>query len=150
MASLRIRGQNATIQVIVNGRLQKGSFARVENYKLTPKIDFTPGSFLGEKLDEPDYQHHGYSFTFTLFENDSSCQDLLDDIVAREAAGSAPPNITIVVRKQYRDGGRTPGRTDVLTKVVLKPDEEGAGGRKDFVKWTWTGECQKKSKLPNT
>ena len=145
----RIRGSEDSIKVVVDGKLMKGSFAKVESFKHTPRIDFADGDFLGEKLSEPDYQMHGHEITFTLFETESSCQDLLQQIADLEEQGLPPPKVNITRRKTYRDGV-TPPLVEVYERVLLKPDDNTNGGRKEYEKWTWTGRCKKRRKLPST
>jgi hypothetical protein len=145
----RIRGSEDTIKVLVDGKLQKGSFARVESFKHTPRIDFSDGDFVGEKFSEPDYQMHGHEINFVVHEEDTACQDLLEDIATREEQGLPPPKITIVRRKTYRDGV-TPPLVESYERLLLKPDDNTNGGRKDYVKWAWTGRCKRKRRLPST
>ena len=86
MASNRIRGQEATLRIMVDGALQGGSFIKVENFKITPKADLPDSDFLGEKESEPDVQVHGYNFSFTCHEEDSVLTDLYLEIARREPA----------------------------------------------------------------
>ena len=145
----RIRGSEDSIKIIVDGKLLKGSFALVDSFKHTPRIDFADGDFLGEKLSEPDYQMHGHEISFTVNESDSACQDLLTQIASQEEQGLLPPKVNIVRRRTYRDGV-TPPLVEVYERLLLKPDDNTNGGRKDYVKWSWTGRCKKRRPLPTT
>lgn len=139
--SQRIRGQEATIQVIVDGDLKGGSFAKVTDFSLTPRTDIMETSFIGELEDDLDIQHHGYDFEFTIHEQDSKARAVLLDIVAREAARTAHPAVNIVVTFAYRSSSE-PSSTVVLQNCFMKLDSISIGGRKEYVTNRFSGKCK--------
>jgi hypothetical protein len=140
--SLRIRGQEIAVQLVVNGALQAGSFAFVSDFKLTPRADVSNSPFLGETEDEPDVQHHGYDFSFSLHQSDGNALAFWNSVVQTLEAGTAQPQTDILVTKTYRDAG-TPATNTTLRRVAIKMDSEEFGGRKDYVKNSFSGSCAK-------
>ena len=140
--STRIRGQEVTVGLIVDGAQQLGSFTKVEQFKLTPRTDLSDADFLGEKESEPDIQHHGFDFSFMTHEQDSKMFDLLFDIVNRERLGAPHPVVDVIVIHKYRDPG-LPSKNIVLQQCVVKLDDHDIGGRKEFVKDSFSGKCRR-------
>ncbi|MGZ6970965.1 MAG: hypothetical protein ACXVID_04820 [Thermoanaerobaculia bacterium] len=143
--SLRIRGQETFVQLIIDGELLGGSFTKCENFKVTPRADLTDTGFLGETEDEPDIMHHGYDFSFSIHEQDNAAFEVWDTIVADLAAGVALPQIDVMVVKRYRDPGVKPV-TYTYQKAVLKLDSQDQGARKDYVKSSFSGKCKTRKK----
>lgn len=138
--SQRIRGQEATIQIVVDGDVKNGTFAKVTDFNLTPRTDVMETSFLGELEDDLDIQHHGFDFDYSLQEQDKKSHQLLMDIVAREVARTRHPAINIVVTFAYRAG--EPAQTIVLQNCFMKLDGISIGGRKEYVGNKWSGKCK--------
>lgn len=139
--SQRIRGQEATIQVIVDGNLQAGSFTKVMNFNLTPRTDLVDTPFLGEVEDDLDIQHHGYDFDFEIQHQDSKAYTLLQQIVQNEQQHLAHPNVNVVVTIAYRSLTE-PALTFVLEQCFIKLDNYTFGGRKEYVNSKFTGKCK--------
>jgi len=139
--SQRIRGQEATIQVIVDGDLKSGSFAKLTSFNLTPRTDLVETPFLGEVEDDLDIQHHGYDFDFELHQQDSKAYDLLQTIVEREQDRLIHPSVNLVVTMAYRSVTE-PARTFILEKCFMKLDSMGFGGRKDYITAKFSGKCK--------
>ncbi len=139
--SERIRGQETTLQVLVDGEQLSGSFTKVSDFKLTPRTDLSDSPFLGETEDEPDIQHHGYDFSFSTHEMDNKAVQLLMNMVARLTAGLPVQVINLVVIKRYRDPAAGTA-AQVLQQCMLKLDGQDFGGRKDYIKNSFTGKCR--------
>lgn len=139
--SLRIRGQEVFVQAVVDGVLLQGSFTKVNDFKLTPKADLTESDFLGETETEPDVMHHGYDFSFTIHEMDNTAFQVWNQIVSSLTAGTTLPTVNLVVIKRYRDPGVKPV-TMTLQNARIKLDSQDYGGRKDYVKTSWSGKCR--------
>lgn len=144
--SQRIRGQEASLQVIIDGELQVGSFTKVTNFNLTPRTDLVETPFLGEVEDDLDIQHHGYDFDFEIHYQDSKAFALLQKIVAREQDSLAHPNVNLVVTLTYRSL-LEPSLTFVLEKAFVKMDNLSFGGRKEYVNSKFTGKCKSLSEV---
>lgn len=129
--SKRIRGQEATVQIVVDGDVKGGSFSKVTNFNLAPRQDVTETDFLGELESDLDFQHHGYDFDFEIHEMDNKVRRLLLDLVAREKARQPQPTINVVVTFAYQAG--TPASTMVIQSAKIKLDSLSIGGRKEFV-----------------
>lgn len=140
-AGPRIRGQEVFVQLIVDGDLKQGSFTKVENFKLTPRADLSDSSFLGETEDEPDVQHHGYDFSFTIHEADNQAVTVWNGIVASLTAGILLPVVNVVVIKKYRDPG-VGAVVQTLQNCKIKLDSQDFGGRKEYVKNSFSGKAR--------
>lgn len=139
----RSRGQETTLNVIVDGQLQAGSFAKVENFKWNPRQDLTDSDFIGETESEPDIMHHGYDMSFMIHEKDNSAvENVLMAVVAALTSGGTLPKINLVFIKKYRDPSIHP-KTLVFQNVRLKFDSQEAGGRKDYIKTSFSAKCRK-------
>ena len=139
--SQRIRGQEATVQIIVDGDLKGGSFAKVTNFNLNPRADLPETGFLGEIEDDIDIQIHGWDFDFETEQIDKKIADLRALIVDRERQRLPHPDINIVVTFKYRSLTEIPG-VIVLEHCVVKPPGESVGGRKDYLKNKIEGKCK--------
>lgn len=143
--SNRIRGQEATVQVVVAGDLKGGSFAKVTDFNLSPRTEIMETPFLGEIEDDLDIQHHGYDFDFSVHEMDKKCRDLLFQIVSAEENRTRHPAINIVVTFAYRAGAAA--QTIVLQNCFMKMDSLAIGGRKDYITNKFSGKCKKVSSV---
>lgn len=139
--SQRIRGQEATVQIIVDGDVQRGSFTKVTSFNLTPRTDISETPFLGEIEDDLDIQHHGYDFDFEVHQQDSKAYDLLQSIVDREQNRLPHPNVNLVVTMAFRSVSE-PSKSFVLEQCFMKLDGLGFGGRKDYVTAKFSGKCK--------
>ena len=142
--SQRIRGQEATVQIIVDGDLKGGSFARVTDFSLTPRSEITETDFLGEVEADLDFAHHGYDFEFTIHEEDTKARDLLFQIVQAEADREEHPAVNVVVTFAYRTGTSS---SIVLQNCYVKLDSLSVGGRKDYVTNKFSGKCKEMAAL---
>ncbi len=144
--SLRIRGQEITIRVAVDGQVQLGSMVKVTEFTVTPRSDLMEESFLGELEDDLDHQHHGFDFSFTIQNEDAIALEFLSTIVEREQNAEKHPDVTITVIYNYRESG-VRNRVEVYHDVFLKITETGFGGRKEYVTTGFEGKCKKRSLL---
>jgi hypothetical protein len=136
----RIRGQEATVQVVVNGDLKGGSFARVTDFNLTPRTEVVEADFLGQVETDIELQHNGFDFDFSIQEEDKLARDYLFQIVASEKNRTRPPVVNVVVTFAYRDGNAS--QTIVLQSCTMKLDSLSVGGRKDYVVNKFSGKCK--------
>jgi hypothetical protein len=145
----RIRGQEATIRVAVDGVIQRGSMFKVKDFTVTPRQDLTETPYLGEDEDDLDFQHHGYDMSWTVDMLDATTIALLSNIVARETAHLQHPIITITVMYTFREGAAVGGGRTVVyhDNLVLKQGDEGFGGRKEFVSVKYEAKCKKRDVL---
>jgi hypothetical protein len=137
----RIRGQETTFQIIIDGDLKNGTFAKVETAKHTPRTDLVDADFLGEKESDTDIQHHNHEVTFTVHEADHKALDVLKLIINRERDGLPHPAVTIVETVRYRDPS-IPNSVRVFNECVIKQDEHNVSGRKEYVKNSYTARCK--------
>lgn len=142
----RIRGQEETAQLVVGGKLLQGSFAKLESFNWKPRADLPDSDFVGETESEPDFQHHGYDFSFTIHQEDSQAADVYLQIVAAHEAGVVLPDVNFVVIKTFRDPS-IPTVTLTFPACKIKLDDETTGGRKDYVKNSFSGKSAKMRKL---
>lgn len=140
--SIRIRGQEATIRLQVEGRPQTGSFLKTLDFELTPRQDLQETDFNGEAETDIDLMHHGYDFKFTAHVVDDSTIAYLRDVADRHATGQAPPRVTLVVILAYREPGARP-RSIVLPASVMKVGALGSPDRKQFITHAFEGKCKR-------
>lgn len=141
MAYLGIRGQETTLQIIIDGDVKQGTFARVENFTLTPRTDLSDLDFLGEDTSTPDVQHHGYDFSFTVNEEDTQAMTFLMSLVQNEELGLPHQDVQINQIVRYRDPSLQTSQR-ILNDCVLKLDSTSFGGRKELVKNAFSGKCR--------
>lgn len=144
--SLRIRGQEATLRIAIDGQTQEGSMFKVTDFTTTPKQDIQEADYMGEGETDLDIMHHGFTFAFSVDMQDGTTIDLLDDIVARQASLSPPQDVTVTVIYTMREPGKS-GRIVVYHEAVMKVDEEGAPGRKERIKTKFTVQAKKRNTL---
>jgi hypothetical protein len=139
--SQRTRGSETTVQVIIDGDLKGGSWAKVLEWNISPKQEIAETGFQGELEDDYDFQHHGFAFDMSLQELDQKLRDVLLDFVAREQARSAYPDIQIVLTIKHR-AGQAPTETLVLENVKFKFDSIQSAAKKDFIATKISGSFQ--------
>jgi hypothetical protein len=144
--SSRIRGQEATIRVAVDGQIQAGSFFNVKDFSQTPRSDITEMDYLGQDETDLDFQHHGFDLSFSVDNEDSLTLEFLETIVTRERAHQRHPDITVMVIYAFRERG-VRNKVDVFHDVFLKVGEVGAGGRKEYISTKFEGKAKRKSLL---
>ncbi len=144
--SLRIRGQEVTLRLAIDGVTQEGSMFKVSDFTTTVRQDLQEADYIGENETDIDVQHHGFEFSFSVDMQDATTIDLLDDITARNAAHARPQDITITVIYTFREPGKS-GRLVVYHECFLKVDEEGVAGRKERVKTKFTCKAKKRETL---
>lgn len=141
MSSLQIRGSEAKIQISVDGQLQKGSFANVQNFKLSPKFDIKDVNIVGEKVTKHNLQFQDHDFSFSVLEEDAACAQFLQKLISNFNAGIAPPLVNITVTHTYLDGVTV--WREVLEVCTIYPEDRDLSSRTDFVKWSFKGKCER-------
>lgn len=144
--SARIRGQEITVRVAVDGQVQEGSFFKVTEFSTTMRADITEEPFLGELEDDLDFQHHGFDFSFSVQNEDAKTLEFLSEIIDREQEALAHPDITITVIYNYRNSD-VQDRVEVYHDVFLKVNEQSFGGRKEYVTTSFEGKAKRRSLL---
>lgn len=147
MAGLRIRGQEVTMRVAVDGQIQAGSFFKVTDFEVTPRSDLVEESFLGEPEDDIDFQHHGFDLKWSIHNSDARALELLSTLVQRNQDRQAPPDVTITVIYAFRDEA-TRNQVEVYHDVLLRITSTGFTGRKDYVVTGFEAKCKRRSLLP--
>lgn len=128
--SQRTRGSETTVQVIIDGDLKNGSWAKILDWSISPKQNIEETGFQGEIEDDYDFSHHGYAFDLTLQELDKKLRDVLLDLVAREKARQIYPDVQIVITIKHRAGDT---ETLLLENAKFKFDNISSSGKKDFL-----------------
>ena len=142
--SQRTRGSETTAQVIIDGDVKNGSWAKVLEWTISPKQEVSETGFQGELEDDYDFMHHGYGFDMSFQELDGKLRDVLLLFVAREQARAAYPDIQIVITIKHRAG--TPTETLVLENVKFKFDSLQSAAKKDFLNTKISGNFQQLSR----
>ncbi len=144
--SLKMRGQEVTLRIAVDGVIQAGSMVKVVDFTATPRIDLKEDDYIGEQETDLDIQANGWDLGFSVDTIDAAALDLIDDIVLRERAHARHPDITITTTYTFREPN-VRGRAYVYHGVFLKPDEEGASGRKEKHKVKFTAKAKRRTPL---
>jgi hypothetical protein len=147
--SQRLRGQEATIRVAVDGQIQAGSMFKVKDFTVTPRQDLVETDYTGEDETDLDFQHHGFDLAWSVDMLDDTTIKLLTTLVARELAHENHPNITVTVIYAFREGAAVGGGRIVVYhgNMVLKQGDEGFGGRKEYVGVKYEAKCKKRDVL---
>lgn len=140
--SIRIRGQEATIRLQIEGVPQQGSFLKTLDFELNPRQDIQETDFNGEPETDIDLMHHGYDYKFTSHVVDDITIRYLMDVTDRHALGLAPPRVTLSVVLAYREPGTRP-RLIVLPNSIMKIGALGSPDRKQFVTHAFEGKCKR-------
>jgi hypothetical protein len=139
--SLFQRGEEVTLTFNVDGVTQVGSFLKVKNFKVDPRQDIPEVPSLGEDEDDLDFQHHGFSFSFDVYNVDKAALLFLQKIVARELAHQEHPLILVTATHKYRNG--TSATEHLHGDLKLKVNTHNMGGRKENVMTSFEGKCKK-------
>src|SRR4051794_12919065 len=102
--SQRMRGQEATIRVAVDGVIQAGSMFKVKDFTTTPRQDINETDYTGEDETDLDFQHHGFDLSWSVDMLDDTTQKLLSTLVQRELDHQKHPEITVTVIYTFREG----------------------------------------------
>jgi len=135
------------MRLAVDGQIQAGSFFKVTEFTVTPRQDIMEESFLGELEDDLDFQHHGFDMSWSVQNQDEKALEFLSTIIAREQDQAAHPDIAITVIYSYRESGAK-NQVEVYHDVFLKVNEQGFGGRKEYVTTSFEAKCKRRSLLP--
>ncbi|HUS27608.1 MAG TPA: hypothetical protein VMZ53_03845 [Kofleriaceae bacterium] len=139
--SQKMRGQELTMRIAVDGVVQPGSMFKLTDFTATPRTEIVEDDYLGEKETDLDIQHHGWDGAFNVDYEDAQAILLCEDILGRESNNEQHPRITITVIYTFRDP-TVRGKIAVYRDVFLKQDEESAGGRKEKVKGKFSFKCK--------
>ena len=141
--SLKMRGQEVTIRVAVDGVIQTGSMFKATDWTATPRTDLKEDDYMGEQETDLDIQHNGWDMSFSVDTIDDAALNLIDLIIANEQQHIAHPDITFTVIYTFREPG-TRGKIYIYHQVYMKADEEGAAGRKDKHKVKFSCKAKKR------
>lgn len=144
--SQRNRGSEITAQVIIDDDLKGGSWAKVLSWTISPRQEITETDFQGELESDLDFSHHGYDFDMEFQEVDRGLRDVLFDLVAREKARAAYPNIQITLTFKHRAGQDT-SETLILENCKFKFDSISSASKKEFVNTKISGKFKELSRL---
>lgn len=141
--SQKMRGQELTMRIAVDGIVQNGSLIKLTDATATPRTEIVEDDYLGEKETDLDIQHHGWDGSFSIDYEDAAGIELCEDILGRESNNEQHPRITITVIYTFRDPTKR-GKIAVYRDCFMKQDEESAGGRKEKVKGKFSFKCKKR------
>lgn len=141
--SQKMRGQEITMRIAVDGVVQGGSLIKLTDFTATPRTEIQEDDYLGEKETDLDIMHHGWDGGFSIDYEDAAGIELTEDILGREENNEQHPRITITVIYTFREPGKR-GKVAVYRDVFMKQDEETAGGRKEKVKGKFSFKAKKR------
>jgi hypothetical protein len=137
-----MRGSEVTLRITVDGETQDGSWFKVKDFSINEDGEIADLDYLGEVTSDHDYQHHGYSFSFSLDVQDRKVISFLNKIVERETLRLQHPVITMTVFYAFRDGTAT---VETYQNVVMRPTGTNFGSRKDGVTSAFEGKCSRRN-----
>lgn len=140
--SRRVRGSEVSIRFSVEGEPLRGSFLNVSEFSVTERADLNEISYLGEKSDDIDYQHHGFDFSFKVDVADSDVMTFMDSIISAEKNAEAHPEIVMTVLYQFRNA-ETP-KVEAYHGVYMRANELSFGGRKEAVSGSFEGKARER------
>jgi len=141
----RIRGQEATLQILVEGEPLAGSWIRVNDFELSPRQELTDEDYIGEDVSKIDFQHNGFDFSFSVNIEDSATITFLQDLVIGEENHLPYPNITLNVIYTFRNGGSQV--MESYYETYLKVNSQSVGGRTEFVSVSVEGKSERRNVL---
>jgi hypothetical protein len=141
--SQKMRGQEVTLRIALNGVVQEGSMFKVTDFTATPRTDIVEDDYLGEQETDLDIQHHGFDLAWSVDYQDATAMDFFQSILTAEANQESHPNITITAIYTFREPG-VRSKIEVYRNVFVKQSEQSAGGRKEKVKGKFEGKCKKR------
>lgn len=147
--SQRLRGQEATLRIAVDGQTQAGTMFKVKDFNVTPRQDIQETDYTGEDETDLDFQHHGFDLSWSVDMLDDTTIKLLSKLIDRELAHQKHPEITATVIYAFREGAAVGGGKVVVyhTNFILKQGEEGFSGRKEYVHVKFEAKCKKRDVL---
>lgn len=141
----RIRGQEVTIRVTVDGQPQQGTWAKVKDFTVTPRTELVEEEYLGEQHTDLDKQHNGFDIAFSVDMQDRSLIDFLTQEISGEENQDALRSVTINVLYAFRDGANPVGET--YFDAVLKVADQSFGGRQEYVSYSIEGKAKRRAVL---
>lgn len=141
----RIRGQEVTIRVTVDGRPQAGTWAKVKDFTVTPRTELVEEEYLGEQHTDLDKQHNGFDLAFSVDMQDRALIDFLSEEISGEENQDALRSVTINVLYAFRDGTDPVGET--YFDAVLKVADQSFGGRQEYVSYSVEGKAKRRAVL---
>lgn len=146
--STRIRGQEVTLRLTVDGKVLKGSMIKVTEFTANPRQDLEELPYMGEDEDEIDFQHHGYDLSWTVDVNDEIPLELLQTLIQRQVDRDSHPRISMAVIYNFRKGSGGKNKVEIYHKLKIKVSEQGFQGRKESVTVGFEAKGRKKSLVP--
>lgn len=138
--SRRLRGEEISVRVSIDGETQNsGSWLNITEFSVTERADINEISYLGEKSDDLDYQHHGFDFSMKVDVQDDKTIRFMEELIRREYNAETHPDIVLTVLYQFRNGTRL---LEAYHGVYLRSNEKGFGSRKDAVTASFEGKAR--------
>jgi len=140
----RIRGQEVTIRISVDGKPQEGTWARVKDFSVSERTELVEENYVGDQYTSLDRMRNGYDLSFTVDMQDRSVIDFIDSDINNEENQDALPAVTISVLYSFRDGTSPVG--EVYYDAVLKIAEQSMT-REEYVSYSIEAKAQRKKVL---
>ena len=141
----RIRGQEVTIRITVDGRPQEGTWLKVKDFTVTNRTDIIEENYIGELQTDLDEMHHGFDLSFSVDMQDAEIVKFLRDSVSRQESQDGLPTVTINVLYSFRDGSNPIGETYFDTIMVVS--EQSFGGRTEYVSYSIDAKAKRRAVL---
>lgn len=140
--AIRIRGQEVTIRVAIDGALQAGTYTKAQSFEFTTRDEINEEDYIGEDQSDLDYRYDGYDYKFESHMLDALALQYVAEQESRQRNRQAPQNVTITVLFGFRDA-ETNATGLVLYQTLMRVPTIGVGGRKEYVANSFEGKGQR-------
>lgn len=144
MGQKRLRGDQVIVRLVTDGGVASDTWNAVGNFDIESTNSVLEEEFLGERAKRYDGIFEGFSFSteVQMFgPEEANLEDAINKKNARQGAEAAR-RFDISITTLYPSGATI---TRVLEDVEFGPIKTTAGGRAEYVKVTFEGNCSEAS-----
>lgn len=144
----RIKGQDTTVEVLVNGQAVIVAGSPIRNFELTPKFSKLEEQYLGDPSKRYDEIFDGVDFKMDMNFEDDSVIRLIEVIrnraIGQTNAGYTAATINIRTTLNFPGGARP---VIVLQDCFFENLPITFGGREQYGQFTLSGSCSNFSRI---
>jgi hypothetical protein len=147
--SLRLRGIEVTVRVLVEGVLRQGLFRHLTQFTRNNREDIPETELLGQQETELDFIHSGFDLSWSCQIEDADNLAFVDELIAIQRDKQPLPPITIQVEYRFRDPRILP-RMAIYRGVVMKEDSESFSSRTDYIECQYSAKAKRRTVMQLT
>lgn len=137
MPSTRIKGQDTSVQITVDGSIQTALTA-IRSLSIEPQFDLSSEGYLGEGTNRRDEVFNGVSGSLELHLETAEAVRFIRTILDRAQRRTPGTQVNIRTSLRYPNGNR---QKVVLTDVYFSNMPLSFGSRTDYVTLSLSFEC---------